>query len=1131
MNAQKTNRGAPPFRGSVLFFLFGMLLAFPIRDVANAETIDPPAGAVQAVQDTVRGRVTDAVTGQPVATVNVRVAGTDIETITNAQGDYSLPAPADGSLVFSRLGYRGVEVDVGGQTRIDLVMEVSAAELQEILVTGYTAQRRADITGAVASVNMESLSRETSSSALQRLAGNVAGVTVDGSGSPGARSTVRIRGVGSFQNNDPLYIIDGTPVVESTVSPNAMGGVTPATPSSFANSLNPNDIESIQVLKDASAASIYGARASNGVVIIETKKGSAGPPRYSLDAKFGVASPYRGYDNFVILDALEYHEVVKRSHVNAGLDVPTSFYGDPDNPSIPRFTYCGDPNPVPVNGTCPGLDEGRYFWPDNLIMPGSAGTNWWDAVFSPAPVMDVNLRVSGGAATTRYNLSFNYYNQEGTAAYNRFQRGSIRLNTDFNLGRLTVGENISLSLDEGYGGLANDPGGFAEDNIVGKNVLMQPVVPVFDIAGNFASARATGLGNHTNPLKSAWANKDDVARNLRMFGNTFARFDLTDALLLNSSFSFDLGNASFTAFNQITPENSEANFTNSLNEQTNTFRDWTFTNTLNFSESFAGRHNTSILLGQAAGKVTNRFVAASIADLITTDIDTRYIQDAVGDASTKNVSSTGAFSTLLSYFGKIDYNYAERYYLSFTVRRDGSSRLAAANRWGTFPAFNVGWRLSEESFLGQGTFLSNLMLRFGWGITGNQNIAAGRTADQFSGGTGDTFYDIGGNGQIVKGLRQTALGNPDLKWEENRSTNVGLDAELFSGKLSLDVDVYQRDSDNLLFNPPLPATAGIAAPPIVNVGQVRNKGIDFGIGYRGTLGNEITWSMNISGAHYKNEIVRIDGERRFFFGPITTRFATQGTTINMLGHPIGSFYGLIQDGIFRNQAEIDQLNAVAREKTGDANAVYQDGAAPGRFRFRDVNDDGRVSAEDRTVIGDPHPDFTGGLNLGVRWRRWDFGASLFGTFGNDIFDVQKEFYVFRLFNSNVRRDLLTESAELNEAGEVINPGAKYPRMDVNDEVSRAISSFYVEDGSYVRMRSLQVGYTVPDSWTRGFGNVRVWLQGENLFTITGYSGLDPSLPAANVTAAGMDIRDQARGIDRGVYPTNRIFTLGFGIEF
>jgi TonB-dependent starch-binding outer membrane protein SusC len=1107
MNRSSSTRGTRFLPIAVSALLVG-ILAYP----ANAEALSPTPGVVQ---DTIRGTVTDADTRQPVLGVTVRLAGTGVGTVTDAEGNYSLAAPADGSLIFSRIGYRALEVAIAGRARVDVVLDVSVAELQELVVTGYTGQRRADITGAVSSVNLESAGRETSSSVLQRLHGNVPGVTVEASGTPGARSTVRIRGISSFQNNNPLYIIDGIPVEDS----------------GFANYLNPNDIESIQVLKDASAASIYGSRANNGVVIIETKKGRPGPPRVSVDARFGMATPVRGYDSFLIQDALEYHEVMRLSHVNAGLEVPTNIFGDPNNPSLPAYTYVA---PGATIGTDewgrPLADEGMYAWPDHLIMPASAGTNWWDAVFGTAQVRDVNLRVSGGSSTERYNVSFNYFDQEGTAAFTRFQRGTIRLNTEFNVGRLTVGENLNLSLEEGFGGMS-DPGGFAENTIIGKNMMMQPVVPVRDVAGNYASAKAIGLGNHTNPLKLAESTKDNVSRHARMLGNAFARFDLTDRLLVNTRFGFNVGQGMFRGFDDIFPENSEPVLSNRVFESQSTFLNWTWSNTLNYQESFGGVHNTSILVGQEANRNSGRSMGGEIRNLrFTTDINARYIQDAIGDPDTKNVSSGGGFSTLLSYFGKVDYNFDERYYLSFTLRHDGSSRLGPANRWGTFPAFSAGWRLSEEPFLERSTFFTNIMLRAGWGITGNQDIAAGRTVDRLGGSIGDTFYDIDGSGnRVVLGFRQTQWGNPDLKWEENQSVNLGLDLEFLEGRAHLELDVYQRDTDNLLFNPPLPGTAGQAASRIVNIGKMSNRGIDFAIGYRGTLGNDVDWHVNFNGAHYRNEVVRIDGQQEFFFGPISSRFGTHA--INMVGYPIGAFYGLILDGIFQNQAEIDALNERARQITGDPDAVYQDGAAPGRFRFRDVTGDGRVTAADRTIIGDPHPDFTAGLNLGVRWNNWDLGASLFGTFGNDIFDVQKEFYVFRNFNSNVRRDVLSQSAVLNEAGEVSNPDAKYPRLDVTDEFSRAISSFYVEDGSYVRLRSLQIGYTVPPGRFPGLENVRIYVQGENLFTITGYSGLDPALPASSVSSAGMDIRDQARGIDRGAYPSNRTFTLGFGVAF
>ena len=761
------------------------------------------------------------------------------------------------------------------------------------------------------------------------------------------------------------------------------------------------------------------------------------------------------------------------------------------------------------------MNEAGYSYPNFLIMPGSAGTNWWDAVFGTGYVGDYNLDVSGGSPDTRYGVSFNYFNQRGTAVYNEYRRGSLRANTSFNRGRLTFGENIAIAADRNIGGIPDD--GFGEGFILGKNILSQPVVPIYDIAGNFASGKATGLGNNTNPLKAAWAARDNVGRNERIFGNAFAGYAASSDLSFRTQLGFNLGQGAFNGFTAANPENSEATFTTAINENSNRFNEWTWTNTARYNHRFA-QHGVDLLLGQEANQASNRFIAASMANLLSTDPNARYIQDALGDASTKNVTSTGGQSSLLSFFGKVDYNFADRYVASFTVRHDGSSRLGPNNRWGTFPAVGLGWRLSREPFMAGNDLFSDVMLRFGWGITGNQLIPPGRIVSQFGGGRNQTFYDIGGTNSILAGFRQTQLGNPDLKWEENESINVGADVALLNNRINIVLDVYQRQTNNLLFDPPLPATAGTAAAPIVNIGQMQNRGFDLSIGHQSA-----TWSATLNASHYKNKILRIDGVQDFFLGSQNTRFGRP--IINQLGHPIGSFYGYINDGIFQSQEEINQLNAAARQRTNDPTAVFQSGADPGRLRFRDVNGDGIVTLADRTIIGSPHPDFTGSLDLGLRWRLFDLSATIFGSFGNEIFDVQKEFYVFRNFSTNVRRDRLTDSWEPN------NTNAKYPQLDQNDTYSIQLSSFYVEDGSYVRLRSVQVGYNVPQRFLRLLPAARVYLQGENLLTFTGYSGLDPELPALVNTGAAGDTRDQARGIDRGTYPSNRTFSIGLTTSF
>jgi TonB-linked SusC/RagA family outer membrane protein len=1043
-----------------------------------------------AAQQRVSGTVLSAA-GSALPGVTVRVQGTEIRAVTAENGRFVISAPADATLSFTRVGLHALTMPVGGHATLAVTMTPIVAKLEEVLVTGYTSQRGADITGAVASVNVEATNRQTGASVLQRIDAVTPGVTVTSSGSPGSRSTVRIRGISSFQNNDPLYVVDGTPIQDS-----------------YVNFINPNDITSIQVLKDASAASIYGSRASNGVIVIETtKRGVSGPPKATLRVRTGVSSPVRGYDDFTIQNSLDYSKVVTASYVNAGLPVPTNIFGDPNNPTIPAYTYVtpGAITSTDAFGRPTGVDVSQYSFPNNLIMPASTGTDWWKAVFGSAPVADYNLDVSGGGQDNAYGVSFNYFDQDGTAKYNAFRRGSVRANTSFTRGKLNFGENVAIAIDRHFGGIPDDPTAYAEDGIVGKNILMQPVVPVYDIQGNFASGKATGLGNQSNPLKEAFFQKDNVNANNRVFGNVFGGVDLTPSFSLKTRLGFSVGQQSFQGFNAPVPENSEPSFNNSIIENNTTGTDWTLTNTARYLKS-RGEHSFDLLLGQEANGSTSHFLQGQIGSLLNTAVDSRFIQDALGDASTKNVLSTGTQSALLSVFGKAGYNYADKYVASFTLRKDGSSRLAPGHQWGTFPAVGLGWRITKESFLSNNHVLSDVMLRYGWGVTGNQLIPPGRILSQFGGSNGDTYYDISGaNSSVSAGFRQVSLGNPDLKWEENRSQNLGADVTLYDGMLNLVVDVYERETSNLLYNPALPGTAGLAAPPIVNIGKMRNTGIDLSIGH-----NAENWNATLQASHYKNTIVSIDGVSNSFFGALSNRFGNQ--VINEVGYPIGSFYGLVADGYFKDAADI-------------AAHATQDGAAPGRIKFRDVNGDGKITADDQTIIGSPHPNWTAGLDLGFRRGNWDLQGTVFGTFGNKIFDTQKEFLVFREFNSNVYSDLLQNSWTPT------NLDAKYPKLDQNDTYSHQISSYYIEDGSYVRLRNLQLGYNVPPSMINWLPSSKIYVQAENLYTITGYPGLDPALPNANVTGSAGDTRDQYRGIDRGAYPSSRTFSVGIATTF
>ena len=1046
------------------------------------------SGTALSQQLNVSGTVRNAA-GTPLTGVLVRVEGTDTRVVSTTNGRYVVTAPATGTLVFTLVGQRPAREAVGGRTRIDVTM-TQISYLEEVVVTAYTEQRRGDITGAVSSINIDAAQRPTSASVLQRLDA-VPGITVASSGSPGSRSTVRIRGISSFQNNDPLYVIDGVPVQDS-----------------YINFINPNDISSIQVLKDASSASIYGSRASNGVILIETtKRGITGPPRVVASVRTGYSSPVNGYNKMLINNSLDYFKVEKLSYENAGLPVPTNIFGDPSNPTVPKYTYAG---PGTFTGTDAygrptGVDESKYAYPNNLIQLGSQGTDWWNAVFGKAGrVADYNMSVTGAGEANAYGVSFNFFNQDGTAAYNNFKRANVRVNSSFNRSKFQVGENIAVSGERHFGGLPDDQGG--ETGLIGKNILSQPVVAIYDAAGNFESGKAVSLGNNTNPLKVAYEGRDNIAANNRVFGNVFSALTVNPYILVRSSLGFSANEGSFHGYNAPTPENKEASFGNGINESQNNSVDWTWSNTAKLNRQF-NQNGFNLLLGQEASHSQFRGINGGLSNLLSTDLNARYIQDALGDATTKSVSSFGGESALLSFFGKADWNFADKYIASATVRRDGSSRFGPNNQYGTFPAFGLGWRISKEKFLENNHVISDAMLRFAKGTTGNQSIPSGRTVNQFGGSNGDTYYDItGSNTSVVSGYRQTSLGNPDVKWEQNKSTNFGADLALFDNALNVVVDLYTRRTDGLLFAPAIPGTAGIAAPPIVNIGSMSNKGYDISVGHQG-----VNWNATLTGTHYNNKIESIDGTQTFFYGPVGNRVGN--ISINQIGSPIGSFYGLQANGYFKDAADV-------------AASAKQAGAAPGRIKFADTNGDGKIDDKDRVIIGNPHPKFTGGLDLGYRRGNFDLNGTLFGSFGNKIFDSQKDFYVFQDFSTNVRNDLIENSWK--SAADV---NAKYPRIDVSDTYSKAISSYYVEDGSYVRLRNVQLGYNVPASMSTFLSATRVYVQAENLFTRTKYTGLDPSLPAGSFGSSVGDIRDQGLGVDRGVYPSSRTISVGLTTSF
>lgn len=1049
---------------------------------------------------TVTGTVVDE-TDFGLPGVNIIVDGTTSGTITDIDGSYSITAKPGDVLVFSFTGYETQRITVGAQSTIDVTLNPDVAILDQVVVTGYTQQRQRDITGAVSVIDSEELTAIAASSVNQQLEGRAPGVTVSTSGQAGAGAAVRIRGYSTFGNSQPLLVVDGVPQING-----------------FLNQLNPNDIESIQILKDAAAASVYGSRASNGVIIVTTKVGKRNTrASVTYDGYYGIQTPTRGLDETLIQDPQDYADLFFDQYYNIGLDptdpdVVTSIYDADANgrPVIPDYIFYWENNGAASEAE---VDESTYSYPNQLIMRSNReGTNWWDEMFDPAPMQDHTLAISGGTNSGSYRISANYFDQDGTLIDTYFKRYSLRANSQWTVGKLTIGESLNLGRVETVG----PPGGNQrEGGPILSIIKAQPVIPVFDIAGNFAGGKSNGLSNGPNPVRRQRINSNDVGTFDQLQGSVFGAFEVIPGLTAKTQFGFNISNSFSQNFNDITPEESEPNFVNNYSQNFGRGTDWVWTNTLTYNRVLNERHNLNALLGYEAIKQSGRNIFGSYGDYFLTELPLRFLQPALANPETRQINSSGGQNTLASVFGQINYSFDDILLLSATVRRDGSSRFGDT-KYGTFPAASIGLRLSELPFLQNSNTITDLKVRAGYGVLGNQEIRGNNQFNLFGGGTASTFYDIAGtNNSIVTGYTATSLGNPATTWEEKRTLNGGFDLSLLDDKFYAILDVYRQEVVDLLVEVTNPRPQGLAQPAVVNIGNMQNTGFDLALGWRPTVG-DLRFDIAGNVSRYVNEITFIDGTRdEFNAGGIGTRIGQ--IQIQRLGNPIGSFFGYQTAGIFQNQAEVDAH-------------AEQPGAAVGRLRFADIDGfdedgartgmpDGVINDADRTIIGNPHPDFTAGLNIGINYRNWDFTAFFFGSFGNDVFNQTKVFSIFRQFNTNASTELLTDSWTPDR------PNATIPQLDANDSFSRTPSDFYVEDGSYVRAKQLQLGYTLPSTFGGDvFKRLRIYVQAQNLFTITNYSGLDPAF-------SNFDTGDLNLGVDYGNIPTNRIWMLGVNAGF
>jgi TonB-linked SusC/RagA family outer membrane protein len=1053
----------------------------------------------------VAGTVSDA-KGGGIPGVSVVIKGTTTGTTTDVNGAFSLNVKGNADLVVSSVGYKTVNVSLGNRSSVAITLEDDVSQLNEVIVTGYASQRKKDITGAVTVVGAKELTAVPSASLTQMLQGRAAGVTVGNDNSPGGGTMVRIRGFGSINNNSPLYVIDGVPT-QGTL-----------------NQINPSDIESMQVLKDASAASIYGARAANGVVIITTKRGGEGEPKINFDMYTGVQDVGKTLD---LLNTKELGQYYYESEIGAGKAPGTSpsaqyRFGADGSQTIADYIYPNVYGELPSNYTYtnditdPALGKTAF----NITKANKAGTDWQRVIFGPAKISNFQLGATGGSKFGKYAISGSYFDQEGILKYTGYKRYSVRANTEFKKGKLTFGENFTVSYDERIG---VPSGNNNESNPISFAIRIQPIIPVFDITGGpkglggtntsdlngFAGSRGSNLGNAPNPLARQWREKDNPVRATHIFGNVFAEVEIIKDLKARTSLGFEYNNFNQSAYLNRDIEAAEPRAANSLTVSNSYDRAITWYNTLNYNKTL-GDHTVNVLVGTESVSTYGFGFNAARSNFAFDDPSYRYLNNGSA-AGLSNAGSGATITALFSQFGKVNYSYKDFLLADFTIRRDGSSRFSSAYRYGIFPAFSLGARLTELAFMKDLTFINDLKVRGGWGKTGNQLIPNVYNAyTLFTPNPDNNAYDITGSGNsIAAGFDISQFGNTAGRWETNTSTNVGFDGTFLNSKLDVTFDWYTRTTSDMLTQVPIPKTAGSATIPFVNIGEVNNTGIDLNVTYRDRIG-DFRYSISAMYSQYKNNVVKLNDDPNATVFGFSTRLPA--ISVTKAGLPIASFYGYIIDGVIKDDAE-----AAAAPKFGTYTRA-------GVFKFRDVNGDGVITAADKTIIGNPHPDFSYGLNLVLGYKNWELTAFAQGVQGNELFNYQKYWTDFNTFQGNRSKDMLYNSWK--KQGDV----ALLPRLNSQDGTSQQISSYFVEDGSYMRIKNIQLTYTLPKSLLNKvkLSSVQVYLQGQNLFTFTKYKGLDPDV---NLRTSGNDNQDIHMGIDEGAFPVAKSYNVGLRVGF
>ena len=983
---------------------------------------------------TVTGTVTD-VSGEPIIGANIRIKGTTTGTITDIDGNFSIEAEPQSVIEVSYIGYLTQETVINNQKSIRFLLKEDTKTLDEVVVIGYGVQKKADLTGSVANINTEKLNTQSNANIGQALQGKIAGVDiVSQGGAPGSGTRIMVRGIGTLNNASPLYIVDGM----------------------YMNSIdhiNPNDIASIDVLKDASSAAIYGSRAANGVIIVTTKEGSntEGKPIIDLSVNLGISTASKFLD---MLDAKGWAEVTTIARQAIGkpaLDMATDLANKPDN-------------------------------------------DWQDIMFRPALMQNYNLSVKGGGKYSTYYTGLGYFNQDGIVKGTNYQRYNIQSKNDYKRGIFSAGTNLIISFSHDKPLHQELRGG-----MIGTILQSVPTLEKYD------DTREGGYGgtygdvvNIPHPLAIIDDNiMDRYNENVKIFANLYAQIELFKGLKYKLNLTPDF---SFERYKNYLNKYDFGLATNSitqLTERQRRRRNILVENLLTFDRTF-GEHKISALAGYTYQDSRFRHIQAYGEGL------PQGLEEI--DAATTNRSNEGNSwrSVLTSILGRVFYSYQNKYLFTATIRRDGSSKFGKNNRYGYFPSFSLGWNVAEEKFMENVHWLDQLKLRGGYGVLGNQEIDNYQYSSTIT--TGINYPD--GNGGLLQGAFPKNFANPDIKWEETAMTNVGIDFMAFNNRLSLTADYYVKNTKDILLTVPIPISSGGANDPIRNAGKIRNNGFEFNLGWMDQPNPDISYGINLIGSFNKNKVIAMGSESGSIKGGSTNQNITTSET--KAGYPIGGYWLISTAGYFNSQEEVD-----AYAKDGKK---IQPAAEPGDIKFVDANNDGVINDDDRVFQGSPFPDFTFALNGNMRYKNFDLSIGLQGVLGNKIYNATRQTLEDVTKGSNFLASCLNYWTPENK-------NASHPRLTWDDpnRNTRAESDRYLENGSYLRLRSVQLGYTFPQTWFKGaIQHARVYINAENLFTITSYSGYSPDVNADNANY---------RGFDNFIYPTNRTFMLGLNVTF